>query len=69
MSFVPSMTVEPASAESPLFVAALDACDTVIVCAPSASASSDLNVENPSAWPPAATNTDACAAIVGRRAR
>ena len=43
------MTVEPASAESPLFVAALDACVTVIVCAPIASASSDLNVEKPSA--------------------
>ncbi len=57
------MTVDPANAESPLFDAALEACDTVIVCEPSASASSDLNVENPSARPPAATNTEFPAAM------
>ncbi len=36
----------------------------MIECAPFASASSDLNVEKPSACPPAATNTELWAAIV-----
>ena len=58
------MTVEPASVELPVFFAALDACDTVIVWAPFASVSSDRNVEKPRALPPAATKIDACAATV-----
>ena len=61
-SLLPSITVDPASVEPPFFVAALDAWDTVMVCLPNASKSSDLRVEIPSAPPPAATNIDACAA-------
>ena len=62
MSLVPSITVDAASAVPPSFVAPADACVTVIVCAPTASALSDASVEKPSACPPVASRIAVSAA-------
>ena len=52
----------------PSFVAPADACVTVIVWLPTASASSDASVEKPSAWPPVARRI-AVSAATGARCR